>query len=296
MVCSICNSSGHNKRTCINKLQNTRILEEKYTVYVICKDTDIFNEKVNMLKEANNIDTIYHIEAQYLKENERICNKLKTRYNTSKPKIISKLGCIASHKNALLSIDNNQTINNLILEEDSILNYELPDPPEESCYMGGWICPPKVSYINKIKIKLDTTVGLNDINYKKFNILMTHALFIKTTRKAKNLLLSTILPDKIKNYDIHLKEQQIIDKFYYPPLFIQSKHISDIDKKNNNNHKYSINYGLSGETISGETKSGETISGETKSGETKSGETISGEETLLRRRCDFGLLVTLERE
>ena len=60
------------------------------------------------------------------------------------------------------------------------------------------------------------------------------------------MLLSTILPDKIKNYDIHLKEQKLLDKFYYPPVFIQSNHISNIDKKYNNNHSNSINYGLSG--------------------------------------------------
>ena len=246
MVCSICNSTGHNRRTCNYILQNSRIQDDKYTIYIICKDTNIFNTKIDMFKEAQHIDNLNYIQAQYLKENDRLCNKLKTRYNTSKSKIISKLGCISSHRNTLLSIINNQTTNNLILEEDAILNCELPEPPKESSYMGGWICPPKVSDINKIKIKLDTTNGLNDIDYSKFNILMTHSLFIKTPENAKDMLLSTILPDKIKNYDIHLKEQKLLDKFYYPPVFIQSNHISNIDKKYNNNHSNSINYGLSG--------------------------------------------------
>lgn len=245
MVCSLCKQKGHNKRTCKYKDNIERLETLKYNIYIICNSSEDFNIKKDIFKDINNIDNIYHIKSQYLKKNERLYSKLNTRYNTSKSKIISKLGCIASHKNALLSIDNYQTINNLILEEDFILNNDLPEPPNNSCYMGGWICPPKVSDINKIKININTVNGLNNIYYDKFNILMTHAIFIKTPDEANNILISILSNKKIKNYDIYLKEEKFINKFYYPPLFIQANHISNIDKKYNNNHIHSINYGLS---------------------------------------------------
>lgn len=220
----------------------------KYSIYIICKNKEIFHEKKNMLLHINNIDNIYHIPSVFLKcseNNINLKNKLNTRYNTSHNKIISKLGCISSHKNTLLSILNNDTINNIILEEDFILNKNLPlTPPEYDCYLGGWIIPPKISQTSKIKIRLDCNNGLNNINYNLFKIIMTHSYFIKNTSSAKKILIDMIIKEKIKNYDIYLSDNKFIKYFYWPEIFRQSNHISNIDKKINKNYKMSINYGL----------------------------------------------------
>ena len=250
MVCSICKQNGHNKRTCKYKerinntidIKNINNYEDiKYNIYIIAKNIDIFNEKIKIF---NNKYNFIFIKACYLKKNNTLLTKLNTRYNTSEYKIISKLGCISSHRNALLSIVNNQTSNNIILEEDFILNNNIPENIEKSCYLGGWIIPPKISSINKTKLDITLKDGINKIDYDKYSILMTHSYFIKQPNEAKDILLSTLNIDKIKNYDIHLKDNKILKYLYYPPLFIQSKHISNIDNKNNNNHKKSINYGL----------------------------------------------------
>jgi hypothetical protein len=221
---------------------------EKYSIYIICKDEEIFNEKKRIFKEQLNIiDNFYFIQSVYLtisENNGDILNKLKTRYNTKSNKILSKLGCISAHKNALLMITNNNTKNNIILEEDFNLNNKLPNPPKISCYLGGWIVSLKMKDINK-KIKINNLKnGINNINYENFRILTTHAYYIKNVTEATLLLIDILTKNKIKNYDIYLSDNKIINNYYYPEIFIQSKHKSEIDGKINKNHKNTLKYGL----------------------------------------------------
>lgn len=220
----------------------------KYNIYIICKNEDIFNSKVRKLsKYKSKICHIQWIPAEYLKLtmcNKKILTKLKTMYNTKQKNVIAKLGCIAAHRKALLAIYSNQTDHNLILEEDHELQEGLPLPPEESCYMGGWIIPPKISRTNKEKIVLNPKRGLNKINYSKFKIITTHALYIRTNEEAVEILDKTIEPEKIKNYDVFLADLKIFNNFYYPSIFVQGKHKSEITGTVNKNYIYTMNYGL----------------------------------------------------
>ena len=223
---------------------------EKYNFYIICKSEDIFLEKERKFyKYKDLICECFWIPSVFLKltdYNTELLSKLNTRYNTLEKNRLRKLGCIAAHRNVLLSIINNMSINNLILEEDATLEYELPPVPEKTCYMGGWIIPPKITLAGKVKPKVKPIHNtLNDIDYDKFKILMAHAYFIKSVDIAKKILYSTLEPEKIKNYDIHLVDNKFINKFYYPSVFVQSKHISDIEGKINKNDVYTKNYGLS---------------------------------------------------
>ena len=222
----------------------------KYNIYIICKNEDIFRQKVHQLnsKYKSKICHIQFIPAEYLtltQCNKIMLKKLKTLHNTKKKSIIAKLGCIAAHRKALLSIYSNQTHNNLILEEDADLMNSLPLPPINSCYMGGWIIPPKVTLAGKIKINIKPYKGLNKINYNMFKILTTHALFIKDHHEAVELLDMTIKPDSLKPYDIFLAQEQIFKEFYYPSIFVQESHKSEIDNKGANiNYYRTYNYGL----------------------------------------------------
>ena len=72
---------------------------------------------------------------------------------------------------------------------------------------------------------------------------MNHAVFIKTPEQAETILQSTFL-SKIKNYDIHFSNKKFLRHYYFPPVFVQGKHLSEIDKKTNKNHEYSKQYGL----------------------------------------------------
>ena len=221
---------------------------DKYTIYIICKNIDIFNNKKLLLEKNNNICSFHWLPSQYLKlceNNLTLINKLDTRYNTKEKNILAKLGCIAAHRNALLSIINNDSINNIILEEDAELTNILPNPPEKSCYLGGWIIPPQISKAGKINIHISNLKknDLNEINYDNYKILTTHSLFIKSPDEAKHLLLSTIQPTKIKNYDVFLANEKYLKYFYYPEIFNQSKHKSEISNENKN-HNRTINYGL----------------------------------------------------
>jgi len=220
----------------------------KYNIYIICKNEEIFKEKMKEinLKYKSKICHIQWVPAEYLKLtqcNKRILKDLNTRYNTQKKKILAKLGCIAAHRKALLAIYMNKTKDNIILEEDSNLSSILPSPPKVSCYMGGWIVPPQTTNAGKVIPNVNPTNGLNEINYKDFKVIMTHALFIKTFEEAMNLFQTTI-NDKLKNYDIHLSDQESLKKFYYPPIFVQGSHVSDIEGVVNQNDKNSFNYGL----------------------------------------------------
>jgi len=174
--------------------------------------------------------------------------KLKTIYNTKKKSIIAKLGCTAAHRKALLAIYSNQTHNNLIIEEDAGLMGSLPLPPKESCYMGGWIVPPHVSKAGKVKIDVHPKKGLNKINYDKFKIITTHSLFIKSHKEATDLLDMTIQPEKLKNYDIFLAEERFLTSYYYPSVFVQEKHKSEISGDVNKNYILTYNYGLTKES------------------------------------------------
>ena len=215
---------------------------------MICKTEEIFFEKKRQLdKYKSKICHIQWVPAEYLtltQCNRGMLKKLKTIHNTKDKSIIAKLGCIAAHRKALLAIFSNQTNNNLILEEDATLSGDLPIPPKESCYMGGWIVPPQISKTGKVKLNVNPKKGINMIDYDKFKIITTHALFVQTHEEALILLESTILPEKLKNYDIHLAECEMFDAYYFPPVFVQGKHKSDIEGKVNKNDQHTHNYGL----------------------------------------------------
>jgi len=221
----------------------------KYNIYIICKNEEIFTKKKTYInsKYKNRICHIQWIPAEYLKLtqcNKKLLNDLNTRYNTQKKKILAKLGCIAAHRKALLAIYSSKTNNNIILEEDSVFgSIKLPTPPKTSCYMGGWIVPPQVTKAGKEIPNIKQKNGINKIDYSKFKILMTHALFIKSHGEALKLFQTTIA-DKVKNYDVHLNDVKLITNFYYPPVFVQDDHVSEIEGLKNNNDKYSSFYGL----------------------------------------------------
>ena len=221
----------------------------KYSIYIICKDEEIFNERVKSMEKYNKkICKFYWIPAVFLKRtpcNTGLTKKLDTRYNTTTKSRLNKLGAISAHRNALLSIINNNTHNNLILEEDATLVHPLPNPPNTTCYLGGWIIPPQITKAGKEKVKIPNLKnGLNNIDYDKFKVLMAHAYFIKTVSEAHELLKSTLEPAKLKNYDVHLIDNEIIKKFYYPAIFVQSRHKSEIEGRVNKNDINTINYGL----------------------------------------------------
>ena len=220
----------------------------KYNIYIICKNEEIFMEKCKVInaKYKNKICHIQWVPAEYLKLtqcNKQILKDLNTRYNTQKKKILAKLGCIAAHRKALLAIYMNKTNNNIILEQDAEFSEKLPPTPKETCYLGGWIVPPQTTLAGKVIPNVKPNKGLNVIDYDKFKILMTHALFIKKHEEAMELFQTTI-DDKIKNYDIHLGDTKLINKYYYPPIFVQGSHISDIEGVVNQNDKNSFMYGL----------------------------------------------------
>ena len=134
----------------------------------------------------------------------------------------------------------NKTDNNVLLEEDATSS-KVPSPPDVSCYLGGWIIPPQITKADKIKI--NDPKGLNNIDYDKFSVLMAHSLFIKTFEEAIELFQTTIT-DKIKNYDVHLIDLNFFKHYYYPPIFVQGKHVSEIDKVTNKNDLRTHLYGL----------------------------------------------------
>tara|TARA_B100000780_G_scaffold276975_1_gene246678 strand:+ start:123 stop:911 length:789 start_codon:yes stop_codon:yes gene_type:complete len=222
----------------------------KYNIYIICKNEEIFKQKAKLLhdKYKAKICYIQFIPAEYLtltQCNQKMLKKLKTLYNTKRKSIIRKLGCIAAHRKALLAIYSNQTHNNLILEEDADLMNSLPMPPGKSCYMGGWIVPPKITLAGKVEVGVKPHRGINKIDYDKFKIVTTHALFIKDQDEATELLNMTIEPESLKPYDIFLAGNQFFKEFYYPSVFVQGAHKSEIDNKGADlNYYRTYNYGL----------------------------------------------------
>ena len=220
----------------------------KYNIYIICKTEGEFLDKCNEInqKYKSKVCHIQWVPAEYLKLtqcNQKILKDLNTRYNTEKKKIIAKLGTIAAHRKALLAIYMNKTDNNIILEADATLSHSLPNPPKNSCYLGGWIIPPQITKAGKVKLDIHPKNGINKINYDKFSVLMAHSLFIKTFEEGMELFQTTIC-DKIKNYDIHLIDLQFFKEYYYPPIFVQGKHVSEIDKVTNKNDLRTHLYGL----------------------------------------------------
>ena len=222
----------------------------KYNIYIICKNEEIFMEKSRKLHEKHKakICHIQWVPAEYLtltQCNQRMLKKLKTMYNTKQKSIIRKLGCIAAHRKALLAIYSNQTHNNLILEEDADIMVSLPSPPKDSCYMGGWIVPPRITRAGKDPVKINPKQGLNKIDYDTFKIITTHSLFIKSPEEATDLLDMTIQPEKLKPYDVFLAEERYFKYFYYPSVFVQESHVSEIDDKGADiNYYRTLNYGL----------------------------------------------------
>ena len=219
----------------------------KYNIYIICKTEDDFLERSKEFdKYKAKICHIQWVPAEYLKLtqcNKKLLKDLNTRWNTEQKKILAKLGTIAAHRKALLAIYMNKTDNNIVLEADATLSSNLPSPPQNSCYMGGWIIPPQITKAGEVKINIKPKKGLNSIDYDKFSVLMAHALFIKTFEEAMELFQTTIT-DKIKNYDVHLIDLEFLKQYYYPPIFVQGKHISEIDNVTNKNDLRTQFYGL----------------------------------------------------
>jgi hypothetical protein len=220
----------------------------KYNIYIICKDEETFKEKITMFKKCKSkICHIQWVPAEYLKItqcNKKLLKKLETRYNTGQKKILAKLGTIAAHRKALLAIEINQTDNNIILEADAELIGTLPPAPKVSCYMGGWIIPPQITKAGIIIPKVRPKKGLNEIDYDKFSVLMAHAYFIKKREEAKELFQSMMDESKIRNYDVHLIKERFMNHYYYPEIFVQGKHTSEIDFATNKNDQRTKNYGI----------------------------------------------------
>jgi hypothetical protein len=219
----------------------------KYNIYIICGSEKDFIEKSDNLKQKykNKICHTQWIPAEYLKLtqcNKRLLKDLNTRWNTDGKKILAKLGTIAAHRKALLAIYMNKTDNNIILEADAELSATLPQPPNKSCYLGGWIIPPQISKAGE-KVNVHPKRGLNTIEYGKFSVLMAHALFIKTFEESM-ILFQTTITESIKNYDVHLIDMEFFKYYYYPPVFVQGKHVSEIDKVTNKNDLRTHLYGL----------------------------------------------------
>ncbi len=220
----------------------------KYNIYIICKTEEDFLKKSKEIsdKYKSKICHLQWVPAEYLKLtqcNKKLLKDLQTRWNTEGKKILAKLGTIAAHRKALLAIYMNKTDNNIILEADATLSETLPNPPKVSCYMGGWIIPPQITKAGKVKMNVHPKKGLNKIEYGKFSVLMAHSLFIKSFEEAMELFQTTIT-DKIKNYDIHLIDLEFFKEYYYPPIFVQGKHVSEIDKVTNKNDLRTHLYGL----------------------------------------------------
>ena len=213
-----------------------------YSVFIICNQGE-FGNKYQTLSSLSKIKEVVWIAPEYLSSNELVLKDLHTRYNTKPDKILSKLGCIGSHRKALLAIYNRKSSNNIILEADAELSDILPEPPTTSCYFGGWIIPPKFSLPAISPTDIQPLKGLNKINYDKFKVIMNHAIFIKTPQEAMEVFQTTIV-NKIKNYDIHFSNSKLVNHYYYPPIFCQGRHVSEIDKKTNKNHQLSKNYGF----------------------------------------------------
>ena len=222
---------------------------KQYNIYIICKNKKIFDEHVSLLnKYKKQIHSYHFVKAVFLKPSEKNktkTKKLKTRYNTSMKARLRKLGCIYAHRNALRQIKKLKTDNNVILEEDATLDHLLPNPPSQSSYLGGWIIPPQISLAGKKKIRVPhLKKGLNEIDYDRFQVMMAHAYFMKTHEKAEDILKLIEGPLPIKNYDIFLSDHRFLQKFYYPAIFVQSKHASEIDQGTNKNDQRTKNYGL----------------------------------------------------
>jgi GR25 family glycosyltransferase involved in LPS biosynthesis len=223
--------------------------DKQYNIYIICKNKTIFNDRVKTLqKYKGKIHKFHFVKAVFLKDtkkNREETKKLNTRYNTLMKNRLRKLGCIYAHRNALRQIVKNQTNDNVILEEDATLDHVLPNPPKQSAYLGGWIIPPQISLAGKKRMRVPNLKnGLNEIDYDKFRVLMAHAYYMKSHELAKKILDVIEGPKKVKNYDIFLIDHKFFNKFYYPAIFVQSRHFSDIEGKVNKNDLRTKNYGL----------------------------------------------------
>lgn len=227
-------------------------VDQEYNVYIICKDKASFAKHKETLGkyQGTKIHSFHFVKAVYLKDtarNRKRTEKLQTRHNTKMTSRLRKLGCILAHEKALKEIVKRKTEQNVILEADAVLDHVLPNPPKHDAYLGGWIVPSRVTLAGKQQVKIpNLKKGLNEIDYSKegFQILMTHAYYMKHWEKAQEILDTIQQSAKVKNYDLHLSRNHLLSQFYYPALFVQSQHVSTIDGKTNKNDQRSKNYGL----------------------------------------------------
>ena len=232
-----------------------------FNIFVITKSTEEYDKKCKFL--PINLQC-YHIPAQYLSNNvpERVYATMRVRHNIKRNHLKSKIGCMFAHRLALYYISHMYlTDNNIILEEDATLDdikalkRFLKSPPKEPAYLGGWIINPLMKDIDKpvqfYKNKKPKT-GTNNINYDKFRILMAHSIYIPNYKQAGEILklseYQALYEKKHKAMDHFYADNQLIKQFIYPPIFVQSDHVSEIDgsrvKKRNKNNLRTLKYGL----------------------------------------------------
>jgi len=224
--------------------------DQEYHVYIICKNKKIFQERVKTLEKykGTKIHKFYFVKGVFLKDteaNRKKTKKLNTRHNTLMKNRLRKLGAIYAHINALKEIVKNKTDHNIVLEEDATLDHVLPDPPKQSAYLGGWIIPPRITLAGKVRMNVpNLKSGLNEIDYDKFRVLMAHAYYMKSHEDAQKIIDVYTRAEKVKNFDVYLINHKFFTKFYYPAIFVQSRHVSDIDGKVNRNDTRTKDYGL----------------------------------------------------
>lgn len=161
-------------------------------------------------------------------------------HNAKLPYRKKVVACSKSHKNLLLKIIKEDLKDTIIIEDDSLLDFERLDELNnltEFTYIGGDITSPLMKNMkefhdnDKQNLINSFCYGINTIDHKIFKIGMTCGYFVPDAKTASHILANIPHGSKERAIDTEYIAQQrkkIINYFMYPPLV--KLHIEDAKK------------------------------------------------------------------
>lgn len=179
-------------------------------------------------KYDNRYNLFKGVDGFRLKETDEYMNKIKCRYNISLKQKQNVVGCLLSHLNIMRYIINNKLNNILVIEDDSIVDFDklnelnINELPNELIYFGGIIrgntLNNEFDYNNIIQ---NINNKINKIEITKFKIGATHGLFYPTWEVADSIYNYITSKDRIKAIDGEfalLQKENKINTFIFPAI------------------------------------------------------------------------------
>lgn len=161
-------------------------------------------------------------------------DKMRGMYNRKEVNKNSQIGCFSSHLKAYEYAIEHKLKNVIICEDDAIRKIDIDitallNSGIKSCLLNGVFAHP-TSWKQNPHFDINKAVewknGICEIDYSKFRWTNTSAIYYGSYEVIEEILCHIKNSSTIKNIDIYLRREKLINHYFYPNAFYCPSNIS----------------------------------------------------------------------